>query len=267
MGPIIRRDAAPRPQSYVPCQNRAGSSGEPRGQWRAAGTSKRSAPLSHCPRLGRRSSRRTLPTSLLERWFLDERQWPAGAGQECAGVLGEEEQGGPCPIDGIDQPGTHGPAMFKDEPHRSFQPKRFESVHPHALKSAPEDSGMYAGGLCLVCHPVGGAAAEGGQSCHGRLVITGQQRFQHMPFHGHPRLDPAVQQPSTATPATAPARWRSSGPLGLWASGQPVAGTRRSGYSHGSEGRVPQPCHVVRSTTVDDGRPRSTCAVTRAAAA
>lgn len=213
-------------------------------------TSRRIVPGADRSRTCTRGSRES--DSLLKRWFLDERQRPAGAGQECAAVLGEEEQGGPCPIDGIDQPGTHGPAMFKDEPHRSFQPKRFESVHPHALKSAPEDSGMYAGGLCLVCHPVGGAAAEGGQSCHGRLVITGQQRFQHMPFHGHPRLDPAVQQPSTATPATAPARWRSSGPRGSrWpALVDPAIATDHRAVCHSRA----TSCGRPRSTTAGRGR-------------
>ncbi|MFJ9753979.1 hypothetical protein [Streptomyces sp. NPDC101149] len=63
--------------------------------------------------------------------------------------------------------------MFADELNCSLQPERFESVFPHALKSALEDSGMLARGLCPVCHPVGGAAAEGGQSYHGRLIVTG----------------------------------------------------------------------------------------------
>ncbi|WP_194238797.1 hypothetical protein [Streptomyces spongiae] len=92
-----------------------------------------------------------------------------------------KEQGGPCPIGKIDHPCAHGLAMFADELHCSFQPKRFESVHPHALKTALEDSGMPACGLCPISHPVGGAAAEGGQSYHGRLVITCQQRFQTTP--------------------------------------------------------------------------------------
>lgn len=41
-------------------------------------------------------------------------------------------------------------------------PNRFESVHSHALTSALENSGMHASGLRPVCHPIGGAAAEGG---------------------------------------------------------------------------------------------------------
>lgn len=102
---------------------------------------------------------------LLKRWLPDnQRQRPAGAGHQCAAVLGEKEQGGPCPIGRINQPCAHGPAIFPDELHCSFQPKRFESVHPHALKTALEDSGMLACGLCTISHPVGGAAAEGGQS-------------------------------------------------------------------------------------------------------
>ncbi|MFE7598795.1 hypothetical protein [Streptomyces sp. NPDC057494] len=109
-------------------------------------------------------------------------------------------------IGSIDQPCAHRPAMFADELHCSFQPKRFESVLSDVLKSALEDSRMRASGLCPVSHAVGGAAAEEGQSFRGRLVVTSQQRFQHMPFHGHPRLDPAVQQFRTATPATAPIR-------------------------------------------------------------
>lgn len=72
-------------------------------------------------------------------------------------------------------------------------------MHPHALKSALEDSGMLACGMCPISHPLGGAAAEGGQSYHGRLVVTGQQRFQHVPFHGHPvwilRYGSQVPQP------------------------------------------------------------------------
>lgn len=70
--------------------------------------------------------------------------------------------------------------MLADELHCSFQPKRFESAHPHATQSLLEDSGMLACGSCLACHSVGGAVAEGGQSDHGRVVITGQQRFQYM---------------------------------------------------------------------------------------
>ncbi|GAA1151006.1 hypothetical protein GCM10009654_02940 [Streptomyces hebeiensis] len=73
-----------------------------------------------------------------------------------------------------------------DELHCSLQAKGFESVLPHALKSTTEDSGMRTSGLHPLLHRVRGAAAEGGQSYHGRLVITAQQRFQHMPFHGHP---------------------------------------------------------------------------------
>lgn len=76
--------------------------------------------------------------------------------------------------------------MFPDEPHCSLQARRVESAHPHALKSATKNSGMRTSGLYPLLYRVGGAAAEGGQSCHGRLVITGQQRFQHMPFQGHP---------------------------------------------------------------------------------
>lgn len=37
--------------------------------------------------------------------------------------------------------------MFTEALHDSFQPKRFESVHPHALKSVLEDAGMPACGL------------------------------------------------------------------------------------------------------------------------
>lgn len=37
--------------------------------------------------------------------------------------------------------------MFMEELHDSFQPKRFESVHPHALKSVLEDASMLACGL------------------------------------------------------------------------------------------------------------------------
>ncbi|KQX59520.1 hypothetical protein ASE09_04435 [Streptomyces sp. Root66D1] len=44
---------------------------------------------------------------------------------------------------------------------------------------------MRTSGLNPLFHRVGGATAQGGQRYRGRLVIAGQQRFQHMPFHGH----------------------------------------------------------------------------------
>jgi hypothetical protein len=101
------------------------------------------------------------PTSLLKRWLPgNQRQWPASAGHECAAVLGEEEQGEPCPILRIDQRCAHRPAIFPDELHCSLQARRFESAHPHALKSATEDSGMRTSGLYPLLHRVGGTAGS-----------------------------------------------------------------------------------------------------------
>lgn len=101
------------------------------------------------------------------------------------------------------QEAAHRSAMLAEEPHHSFQPERFDSVQPHAPKSACKDPGMLLCGMRRSPHVVGGAAAEGGQSSRGRLVVTGQPLFQRMPLHGHPRRGTAVQGPGTATPAIA----------------------------------------------------------------
>lgn len=186
---VSLQDAVPR---ATPVPDPAGNHGERR--WPAGDKP------SICPSGQFAGHSSTRLTSLLKRRLPgNQRQRPASAGHECAAVLGEKEQGEPCPIARIDQRCAHRPVVFPDELHCSLQAKGFESVHPHALKSATEDSGMRASGLYPLLHRVGGAAAEGGQSYHGRLVITDQQRFQRMPFHGHPvwivRYSSQIPQP------------------------------------------------------------------------
>ncbi len=160
---------------------------------------------------------------------------------------------------------AHGPAVFADELHCSFQPKRFESAHSHALKTAVEDSGMLACGLCPVSHPVGGAAAEGGQSFQGRLVITGQQRFQHMPFHGHPRWDLAVRHPGPQPRQPPPARGVPPGPRRgpVWPSlADPARATDQKVaavlYPHGRPTSAPDPAGK-RGNHGEANRARRSC--------
>lgn len=64
--------------------------------------------------------------------------------------------------------------MLAQELHHSFQPKGFDSVQPHAPKSACKDPGMLLCGMRHIPHAVASAPMEGGQSSHGRLVVTGQ---------------------------------------------------------------------------------------------
>lgn len=178
----------------------------------------------HVPVAGQPQSR---PTALLKRWLpCNQRQGPTRAGHQRAAVLGEEEQGESCPIVRIDQCGAHGPVVLPDELHCSCQPRGLESARPHALKSAAEDAGMRTSGLYPLFHRVRGAAAQGGQSCRGRLVIPINSDSSTCRSMATPvwivRYSSQVPQP-WYPPSVRARRCPSSGLATAWVPGRPWA--------------------------------------------
>lgn len=88
-----------------------------------------------------------------------------------------------------------------DELHCSLQAKGFESAHPHALKSATEDSGMRASGLYPLLHRVGAPLRRAA-----RAITDASSSPINSDSSTCRSMVSAVQQPGTATLIAAPAR-------------------------------------------------------------